>query len=80
MSDAVWVEQIQKSPFIDELLAEPQDKLAVQSAFVQTLSRFPLLQEEDVLLTHLNSATDRRAAWTDIVWALVNSREFRTNH
>jgi Protein of unknown function (DUF1549)/Protein of unknown function (DUF1553) len=80
MSDATWIEQVRKSPLIDELLVEPDIKLAVQNAVVQTLTRFPSPTEEDLFCKHLGTATDRRAAWIDIVWALVNSREFRTNH
>jgi hypothetical protein len=80
MSDTEWIEQIQKSPLISELLAQKDDKLAVRSAIVQTLSRIPTAAEEDLLLDHLRAVNDRKAAWTDIVWALVNSKEFRTNH
>lgn len=80
MSDAVWIEQIQKSRLIDELLAETDDKRAVQNVVLQALSRFPSPDEEELFLGHLNGADDRRTGWIDIVWALVNSQEFRTNH
>ena len=80
MSDAAWIDQIQKSPLIDELLAEPDDKLAIQKVVRQSMSRFPTADEDAVLVKHLQAAGDRRSAWVDIVWAPVNSREFRTNH
>ena len=80
MSDAAWIDEIQKSPLIDELLREPDDKQAIQNVVLQTMSRFPTADENKVLVNHLQAPGDRRAAWVDIVWALVNSREFRTNH
>jgi hypothetical protein len=80
MSDAAWIEQIQKSKLIDELLAEPDPKQAVQKAVLQALSRTPSLEEEELFVAHLKTAADPRTAWIDIVWALVNTREFRTNH
>jgi hypothetical protein len=80
MSDAVWIEQIQKSKLIDELLAEPDPKQAVQKAVRQALSRHPSPEEEELFVAHLKAADDPRTAWIDVVWALVNSRQFRTNH
>jgi hypothetical protein len=80
MSDAAWIEQLQKSPLIDELASAADDKLAVENAVLHALSRFPSPAEEAIFLERLNRASDRRTAWTDIVWALLNSQEFRTNH
>jgi hypothetical protein len=80
MSDAAWIEQLQKSPLIDELASAADDKLAVEKAVLQTLSRFPSPQEETMFLERLNTADDRQTAWIDVVWALLNSHEFRTNH
>jgi hypothetical protein len=80
MSDDDWIEQIEKSPLVSELVADTDDKLAVRKAVLQSLSRFPAKAEEELFVKHLHNATDRKTAWTDIVWALVNSREFRTNH
>jgi hypothetical protein len=80
MSDAAWIEQLQKSPLIDELVSAADDKLAVENAFLQTVSRFPSPVEESLFLEGLNAADDRRTAWIDIVWALLNCQEFRTNH
>jgi hypothetical protein len=80
MSDAAWIEQIEKSPLVSELVADTDDQAALKSAYLHILSRFPRPAEEKLLVEHLHGVSDRKAAWTDIVWALVNSREFRTNH
>ena len=36
--------------------------------------------EIEILAPHVSMAADRKEAWVDVVWALLNSREFRTNH
>jgi hypothetical protein len=80
MSDAVWIEQIRKSSFVGELADHADDKLAIETAVLRALSRFPTPAEEELFLRHLTTADDPRTAWNDIVWALLNSQEFRTNH
>ena len=52
------------------------DYLRLREAF----SRLPTPAEERLMLAHVRSAKSPQAAWTDLVWALVNTREFRTNH
>ena len=39
MSDTAWIEQIQKSPLIDELLAEPDDRAAIEKVTLQSHCR-----------------------------------------
>ncbi len=40
------------------------------------LNRPPTDDERKLMLAHIEQAQDRRAAWQDVVWALVNSKEF----
>jgi len=63
------------------LLAEnrPNDSL-VEELYLAILSRRPDDEERDFSLGHVGSANDRAEALTDIVWALLNTREFVTNH
>ena len=57
----------------------PDEELA-DELFLATLSRFPRPDEKAETVKHLREAKSRPAAVTDLVWALVNTREFILNH
>ncbi len=44
--------------------------------YLAGLCREPSAAERERILAYLKSAKDRRAAWEDVAWALVNSKEF----
>jgi hypothetical protein len=49
--------------------------------YLSTLSRLPTDKEEQLMLQAFEGAeTDRRAAAEDVLWALLNSKEFVFNH
>ncbi|MDY3561156.1 DUF1549 and DUF1553 domain-containing protein [Gemmata sp. JC673] len=52
----------------------------VDEAFLSTLSRLPTTKEKADGLEHLKGAKNRTEGVTDLVWALVNTREFILNH
>ncbi|HVX11237.1 MAG TPA: DUF1549 domain-containing protein [Pirellulales bacterium] len=54
---------------------------AIRTAFVAVLSREPQAEEVEWCANYLAARDDRPvAAWQQLVWALVNSSEFRFNH
>jgi len=53
---------------------------ALDDLFLATLSRFPLDVERNAALHHLELASNRKAALADVLWALINTREFILNH
>lgn len=51
----------------------------IDELYLSTLSRFPTLHERELMLQAFVD-TDRRSAMEDVLWALLNSREFLFNH
>ena len=47
---------------------------------VRELLAFEPPQERDRILDHLRAKGDRKAAMADVMWALINTREFILNH
>src|SRR5262245_1099516 len=48
--------------------------------FLATLSRLPLAGETRAAIEHVTQAGNRREAWEDIQWALLNTNEFLFRH
>ena len=66
------VRQLAKTKMSDAELAE--------EAFLATLSRSPTATEKADTVEHLKSAKTRTEGVTEVLWALVNTREFILNH
>lgn len=56
------------------------DEELVNEMFLATLTRFPKPDEKAEAIKHLAEARNRSEAVTDILWALINTREFILNH
>lgn len=56
----------------------PQEK--IRDIYLRVYSREPLADEAAVALAHLTKAKDEKLAFEDILWALVNTKEFLFNH
>lgn len=53
----------------------------IDELYLSTLSRFPIKKEKDLMLQAFNELKDnRRSAAEDVLWALLNSKEFVFNH
>jgi len=52
----------------------------VDELFLTTLARLPKADEKEDAIKHLQDAKNRQEAITDVLWALVNTREFILNH
>jgi hypothetical protein len=66
------VQQLVKAKLTEEQL--------VEEAFLATLSRLPKAHEKESAVAHVRAARTRLDATTDLVWALINTREFILNH
>jgi Protein of unknown function (DUF1549)/Protein of unknown function (DUF1553) len=66
---------------VDEILRNPQNRLGreeltLDELYLATLTRLPSEVERKELTAYIAKFDDRRTAWEDIAWGLVNSKEF----
>lgn len=80
MSDKRVLEKISRGRLARLLAEHCMSETIVEELYLAILSRRPNADERTFLLHHIESANDRAEALTDIAWALVNTREFVTNH
>lgn len=52
----------------------------IAELYLWVFSRPPLADETDVALAHIEKTENKQQAYEDIVWALVNTKEFLFNH
>jgi hypothetical protein len=84
--------QLINGPTVNEKVRNPNNRLgkllAAKTAdddiltdlYYAALSRPPFDDEKKVALAHVAKASDRRKAWEDVLWALINTREFLFRH
>jgi hypothetical protein len=70
-----WLAQVTK----EKPTAEQVDEL-IQSAYLRILSRRPEKSERDDCRKHIADADDLMEGLRDLMWALLNTQEFITNH
>ncbi len=56
------------------------DATILDEVYLATLCREPTETERDAVLAHVAAAKDRRKAWEDACWAILNSKEFLLRH
>ncbi len=62
-------------------VSSQSDPELIQQLYLSALSREPTLDELSAATKFLRSnSTDRRAAWEDLLWAVLNTKEFLFNH
>ena len=62
------------------LAAKKSDTDIVEELYLVTLARLPSEAERQTTLSHVGRHDDKRRAWEDVLWALVNTREFLFRH
>ncbi len=66
---------------LGKLLAQNKsDTEVLEQLYLATLSRSPADGEVKAALEHVAKATEKRKAWEDVQWALINSKEFLFRH
>jgi hypothetical protein len=66
---------------IKELMADKRtDVEKINDLYLIALSRKPTKDETATLLAHIKKKAEAQAAYEDILWALINTKEFLFNH
>jgi len=66
---------------VGKLLAKKSaDRAMLDELYLATLSRTPTDEDVKVSLEYLAKNADKRKAWEDVHWALINSKEFLFRH
>jgi hypothetical protein len=80
MTDSGLLAKIKSGRLRRLLASDRANAEIVEELFLATLSRAPSCEEGSAALDHLAGRPDREAAFIDILWALINTREFILNH
>jgi hypothetical protein len=62
------------------MAAKETDAEMLNELFLRALSRLPSEATVKSLAAHVAESTDKRLAWEDILWMIINSREFIYQH
>ncbi len=66
-----------KNSVLAEILANsPNERVALEAVYLRVLARSPTADEVRTCGQYLQKVGNRREAFEDILWALVNSTEF----
>jgi hypothetical protein len=84
--------QLINGPAVNDRLRNPNNRVGkvlakklsdadtLDELYLATLSRLPNQNEASVLLRHVAEAQDKRRAWEDVHWTLINTKEFLFRH
>lgn len=62
------------------LAAKKSETEILNDLYTVALARLPDAEETKVALAHVAKGTDKRKAWEDVMWAILNTREFLFRH
>ncbi len=80
MTDPALLAKITSGRLKELLASQKTNEEIVEELFLATLSRWPTPREKQRLVEHVQSRPNRQAGFVDVVWALINAREFILNH
>jgi len=84
--------QLINGPTINEKLRNPNNRLGklmaekktdleiLDGLYLAALSRLPTDAERSPAMAHVAKGMDKRKAWEDVMWAVLNTREFLFRH
>jgi hypothetical protein len=80
MSDPALLKKIESGRLKNLLVETKTDEEVLDELFLATLTRLPTEKEKTAALAHIDKSADRRNAFVETLWALINTREFILNH
>ncbi len=78
-NDPILRYRLDESGWLEELDGGNPDKL-IEEAYLRCFSRLPESAERARCRRHLENAADLREGMRDLLWALLNTKEFLMNH
>lgn len=77
LADSNWIQEIQKQTDMER----PFDQNSIlREAWLRTVNRPPTANEMDRAIKHLTTVDSFSAGLNDLLWALLNTKEFLLNH
>ncbi len=56
---------------------ERADVDKIKEVYLRTFARLPKETEQQLVLEHVSTSTNKQQAWEDVIWALLNAKEFQ---
>ncbi len=56
---------------------ERSDEDKTMEIYLRAFSRRPTAEESQLVCSHVQSATNKQEAWEDVLWAVINAKEFQ---
>ena len=60
--------------------SKKKDAEIVEELYLLALGRLPAAEEQRQVLAYVAGESDRKAAFEDVLWAILNTKEFLFNH
>ena len=77
LEESGWLQQMAAAEASSQL---PHTEQLIEEAWLRTLSRFPTADERDRATEHLRNAATISEGLKDLMWALLNTREYILIH
>ena len=72
--------KIARSPYLKQLLKTQSDQDVINGIYMTAFSHQPCEEKMQQLVGYFKQVDNRRDAISDLLWAVLNSREFMFNH
>ena len=77
IADSGWIIEIEDAEADGKQLDEP---MLVNQVWLRTVGRYPGDEERNRAIQHLSSSDSLAEGIADLMWAMINTKEFLLNH